>query len=70
MEKVLTKREYFYIIVNAPLVGVQDLRGGIAQLARAFGSYPECHWFESNYRYQISKVLLKIVGYRLQSRLV
>ena len=26
--------------------------GGIAQLARAFGSYPECRWFESNCRYQ------------------
>ncbi len=26
--------------------------GGIAQLARACGSYPQCHWFESNYRYQ------------------
>ena len=26
--------------------------GGIAQLARAFGSYPECHWFKSSYRYQ------------------
>ena len=23
--------------------------GCIAQLARAFGSYPECHWFKSNY---------------------
>ena len=29
----------------------QDLYGGIAQLARAFGSYPECRWFESNCRY-------------------
>ena len=27
-------------------------RGGIAQLARAFGSYPECHWFKSNYSHQ------------------
>ena len=27
--------------------------GGIAQLARAFGSYPKCHWFKSNCRYQI-----------------
>ena len=26
--------------------------GGVAQLARAFGSYPECHWFESSRRYQ------------------
>ena len=21
-------------------------------MARAFGSYPKCHWFKSNYRYQ------------------
>ena len=25
--------------------------GGVAQLARAFGSYPECHVFESHRRY-------------------
>ena len=29
---------------------------GVAQLARAFGSYPECHWFESDRRYQHSVV--------------
>ena len=29
--------------------------GGVAQLARAFGSYPECHWFESSRRYQFGK---------------
>ena len=28
--------------------------GGIAQLARAFGSYPNGHWFKSNCRYQAS----------------
>ena len=27
--------------------------GGIAQLARAFGSYPECHLFESDCRYHL-----------------
>ena len=26
--------------------------GGIAQLARACGSYPQCHRFKSSYRYQ------------------
>ena len=26
--------------------------GGIAQLARAFGSYPECRRFKSHCRYQ------------------
>ena len=29
----------------------RNQRGGVAQLARAFGSYPECHWFESDRRY-------------------
>ena len=28
-----------------------DKCGGIAQLARALGSYPGCHWFESDCRY-------------------
>ena len=31
-----------------------DWRGGIAQLARALGSYPWCHWFKSSCRYQLS----------------
>ena len=26
--------------------------GGVAQLARATGSYPVCHWFKSDRRYQ------------------
>ena len=29
--------------------------GGIAQLARAFGSYPKCHRFKSSYRYHITE---------------
>ena len=29
------------------------LYGGIAQLARAFGSYPKCRWFKSVCRYHI-----------------
>ena len=28
--------------------------GGIAQLARALGSYPGCHRFKSSYRYHVS----------------
>ena len=28
---------------------VSEIFGCIAQLARACGSYPQCHWFESNY---------------------
>ena len=32
----------------------QALFGGIAQLARACGSYPQCRWFKSDYRYQVA----------------
>ena len=32
---------------------LQHKFGGIAQLARAFGSYPKCRWFKSDYRYHI-----------------
>ena len=28
-----------------------DVYGGIAQLARAFGSYPTGRWFKSDFRY-------------------
>ena len=34
-------------------IAVQAADGGIAQLARAFGSYPKCPRFESRCRYQI-----------------
>ena len=30
--------------------------GGIAQLARACGSYPQCHWFESSYRHHLTNL--------------
>ena len=33
--------------------------GGVAQLARAFGSYPECHWFKSSRRYHLRLTPLK-----------
>ena len=38
--------------VKRPLNNAFWPHGGVAQLARAFGSYPKCHWFKSNYRYQ------------------
>ena len=31
--------------------------GCIAQLARACGSYPQCHWFKSNYSHQYGPVV-------------
>lgn len=33
------------------------LCGGIAQLARALGSYPGCRWFKSDYRYQFGPLV-------------
>ena len=42
--KILYNRE-------CALKGARQYCGGIAQLARAFGSYPKCHRFESSYRY-------------------
>ncbi len=34
--------------------------GGIAQLARACGSYPQCRWFESDYRYQYGPMVKRL----------
>ncbi len=34
--------------------------GGIAQLARAFGSYPECHLFESDCRYHNKEQVMTV----------
>ena len=34
--------------------------GGIAQLARALGSYPGCHWFESDCRYQFGPLVKRL----------
>ena len=31
--------------------------GGVAQLARACGSYPQCHWFNSSHRHQEFKAV-------------
>ena len=42
LKKVLTN-PYFYAILL-----LASLNGFIAQLARARGSYPRCHWFESS----------------------
>ena len=51
-KNLLTNRFMCNIITKPCLRKLeQDLYGGIAQLARAFGSYPECRWFESNCRY-------------------
>ena len=44
----MTKRELYRIIIRLNF----SRDGGIAQLARAFGSYPKCRRFESYFRYQ------------------
>ena len=49
-KKVLTKKKFCDIIVERRKGRVY--RGGIAQLARAIGSYPIGHGFKSNSRYQ------------------
>ena len=40
------------MILYSSVVNAAWRNGGIAQLARAFGSYPECRRFESHCRYQ------------------
>ena len=49
-EKILTKSIQSSILIYA--LSEDNRYGGVAQLARAFGSYPECHWFKSSRRYQ------------------
>ncbi len=54
IKKVLTNMGVHSII---PLA---RLHGGIAQLARAFGSYPKCRRFKSTYRYQFGPVVKRL----------
>jgi len=49
-EKCLLTNLPAFCIINKPF-GTRSY-GGVAQLARAFGSYPECHPFKSDRRYQ------------------
>ena len=51
---------------NKALSSAPQKCGGIAQLARAFGSYPKCHRFKSSYRYHMIQGFAKILGGRLQ----
>ena len=50
-KKLLDKPTYNHYNISA------TQNGCIAQLARAFGSYPECHWFESNYSHHHGPVV-------------
>ena len=65
----LTSLHIFFIIVNAleKSIPFSVAYGGIAQLARALGSYPICRWFKSDYRYHLQylksfKVPLAVAG--------
>ena len=40
-----------FILYNKLRLEKRPFYGGVAQLARACGSYPQCRWFDSNYRY-------------------
>ena len=60
LEKMLDKPLAFYYTSIAPFP--MQKCGGIAQLARAFGSYPKCHRFKSSYRYHQCRVSLKYLG--------
>ena len=53
-KKLLTKRGMLDIIIKH-CSSATNKYGGIAQLARAFGSYPKCHRFKSSYRYHITE---------------
>ena len=49
-KKVLTNKEKS-VILSRLLWAVAHDYGGIAQLARASGSYPAGRWFKSDFRY-------------------
>ena len=52
LKKVLTFLFSFDIIDFAFREDLdRGILAGIAQLARACGSYPQCRWFKSDYRY-------------------
>ena len=60
LKKVLTNRNLYSIILfvgyGTSLRRSIQRYGGIAQLARAFGSYPKCRWFKSICRYHLSEI--------------
>ena len=54
MKKTVDKLKTLYY--NYKVARCARQNGGIAQLARAFGSYPKCRWFKSDYRYHLRPV--------------
>ena len=58
--KPLDKSEIFRY--SNPCLFKQTTYGGVAQLARAFGSYPKCHRFKSSRRYQMGNLPIRQVS--------
>ena len=52
---------------NKQVVTGDNKNGGIAQLARALGSYPGCHRFKSSYRHHLSPVKIWPVGQEVKT---
>ena len=69
-KKVLTKGVWCVKIIFAVWNWFRSRHGGIAQLARARGSYPRCHWFESSYRHHNDRQVIYIrpVGQEVKTR--
>ena len=49
VERILGKDK-----VTSPILVISSIHGGVAQLARAVGSYPACPRFESVRRHQLN----------------
>ncbi|PRR73338.1 hypothetical protein CPAL_12230 [Clostridium thermopalmarium DSM 5974] len=73
VEQLVARRAHNPKVVGSNPIPATNKHGGIAQLARAFGSYPKCRRFKSYFRYQtkrtidFSMVLLFIVNFSLLS---
>ena len=55
-KKLLTNHTQCVILFERSAGTDMFYNGGIAQLARAFGSYPTGRWFKSDFRYHIRPV--------------
>ena len=49
---MLLRRAHNPKVTGSNPVPATNFFGGVAQLVRARGSYPRCHWFDSSHRHQ------------------
>ena len=57
------------VIGSSPIGPIYQLKyGGIAQLARAHGSYPWCRWFKSSFRYLLKPRFYEVFSYLYQNQ--